>query len=169
MNSFFWHLPQNLLAESVDVMRPHGAAGNEGLALWFGTANDEDAQITHVVEVFGEGFRNHPLFMQLSLTAMASLTDLADSLNICLIGQIHSHPGLFIDLSALDIAHGIRSPFYLSLVCPYYAQRDIRNYSECGVHVFENDRYRRLSANEIQRRLKPAADNALRIRHEVPA
>jgi proteasome lid subunit RPN8/RPN11 len=167
MNSFFWQLPRNLLVESVDIMRPHGAVGNEGLALWFGTATDQSAQITHIVEVFGEGFRNHALFMQLSLSAMASLTDLADSLNVALVGQIHSHPGLFIDLSQLDIAHGIRSPSYLSLVCPHYAQFDISSYDECGVHVFEDQHYRRLSPKEIERRLKPATEKAVRIRHQV--
>lgn len=150
-------------------MRPHGTAGNEGLALWFGLSDDRGAKVTHVVEIFGKGFRNQPLFMQLSLAAMASLTDLADSMNITLIGQIHSHPGLFLDLSLLDIAQGIRSPSYLSLVCPHYAQRDVESYTECGVHVFEGGRYRRLVTKEIQSRLQLVAEDVLRIRHEVPA
>lgn len=169
MKSFVWQLPCNLMAESVAIMRPHGAVGNEGLALWFGIFDDQGAQITYVVEVFGDGFRNSPLFIQLSLAAMASLTDLADSLNVALIGQIHSHPGLFVDLSPLDIVHGIRSPSYLSLVCPHYAQRNIRSYTECGVHAFEDGRYRRLSKKEIRYRLKPTAVTVSRIRHEVPA
>lgn len=169
MNSFTWQLPRNLLADSIKIMRPHGAIGNEGLALWFGSADGQSAKITHLVEVFGNGFRNHPLFMQLSLAAMASLTDLADSLSVALIGQIHSHPGLFLDLSPLDIAHGIRSPSYLSVVCPHYAQHDVHNYTGCGVHVFENGRYRRLAKLEIQDRLKLVPDNVLHIRHEVSA
>jgi hypothetical protein len=168
MKPFSWQLPGNLLAESTAIMRPHGAAGNEGLALWFGTADDQGAKVTHVVEVFGKGFRNHPLYMQISLTGMSSLTGLADSLDVALVGQIHSHPGLFIDLSDLDIAQGIRSPSYLSLVCPHYAQRDVRSYAECGVHAFEGGRYRRFHGNEIRDRLKTIPGNAIRVRHEVP-
>lgn len=169
MKSFNWHLPKELLPKSIQIMRPPGAAGNEGLALWFGTTDEHSAQITHAVEVFGKGFRSEPLFMQLSLKAMASLTDLADSLDVALVGQIHSHPGLFLDLSALDVASGIRSPSYLSLVCPHYAQRDVNGYTECGVHVFEGGRYRRLTTKEIQERLQVIPGDLIHIRHEVPA
>jgi proteasome lid subunit RPN8/RPN11 len=163
----FWTLPVNLLSESLSIMRPHGARGNEGLALWFGTADGSQIDITHVVEVIGPGLRTTPLYMSLSLPAMAALTDQADKLDAFLVGQIHSHPGLLLDLSDLDIRNGIRSSDYLSVVCPYYAQRQISGFADCGVHVFEDHRYRRMPANEIAGRLVSGRTNAVRIQCEV--
>lgn len=150
-------------------MRPHGMVGNEGLALWFGTADGTRANVTHIVDVSGPGFRTTPLYMSLSLRAMAVLTDLAEKLDTFLIGQIHSHPERFLDLSELDKEHGIRSPNYLSVVCPYYAQRNLGGFDDCGVHVFENRRYRRMSPDEISRRLIARDARVTKIRCEVPA
>lgn len=164
-----WKLPSNLLAESIAIMRPHGAKGNEGLALWLGIDDGSCTDITHIVEVCGPGFITSPLYMRLSLHAMSVLTDLADSLDAFLVGQIHSHPGLLLDLSDLDIRNGIRSPDYLSVVCPHYAQRQVTGFHECGVHVFENHRYRRMPTNEISRRVVMNPTKIVRIRCEVPA
>lgn len=169
MTQSHWRLPANLLSESVAIMRPHGAKGDEGLALWLGTESVGRIDVTHIVEVIGPGFFTTPLYMRLSLRAMAVLTDLADRLDTFLIGQIHSHPARFLDLSDLDKRNGIRSPGYLSVVCPYYAQRQLAGFDECGVHVFDNHRYRRLSADEIARRLIVINTPITKIRCEVPA
>lgn len=168
MSQLQWTLPDELLGHSVAVMRPYGARGNEGLALWFGCGDEQDVHITHVVEVFGPGFYTAPLFMSLSMRAMAALTDLAEKHGVFLAGQIHSHPGTFIDLSELDEAHGIRTPDYLSVVCPFYAQRNIAGLHECGVHVFDRDRYRRLAADEIDRRIMVRGAPLTKLRLEVP-
>ena len=169
MSQLQWTVPGDLLEHSVAVMRPHGARGNEGLALWFGRGDERDVQITLAVEVCGAGFLTTPLFMKLSMRAMAALTDLAEKRGVFLAGQIHSHPGSFIDLSELDEAQGIRTPDYLSVVCPYYAQRHVAGLHECGVHVFEGARYRRLATEEILRRITVATAPLAKLRLEVPA
>lgn len=167
-SSLIWRLPSDLLATSISVMQPHGAHGNEGLALWFGTGDSRCAEVTHVVDVFGAGFRTSPLHLALSATAMASLTDLCERLGVFLVGQIHSHPGLFVDLSDVDRRHGIRSPDYLSVVCPHYAQRELSGFDACGVHVFEPPYFRRLSQEESERRLVKVSSTVKRLRVEVP-
>ncbi len=164
-----WSLPRNLLAESISIMRPHGASGNEGLVLWFGTEDGAGAAVTHIVDVHGPGFRTTPLYMSLSLHAMSLLTDLAEQLDVFLVGQIHSHPGRLLDLSELDEEHGIRSPDYLSVVCPYYAQRDLHDFNDCGVHVFEERAYRRLSPAEVAHQLFVSDAPLIKVRCEVPA
>lgn len=153
MPSLNWHMPADLLERSIEIMRPHGARGNEGLALWFGMEGSDFVRITHVVEVHGPGFRTSPLHLSLSLAAMSSLTDLAERLNAFLIGQIHSHPETLVGLSDVDRELGVRSPDYLSVVCPYYAQRTISGFDICGVHVFEPPSFRRLQTTEVSRRL----------------
>jgi proteasome lid subunit RPN8/RPN11 len=163
-----WFVPEDLMANSLQMMRPHGALGNEGLALWFGTGMGARAEVQHIVEVRGAGFRTSPLFLSLSMRAMASLTDLADRLGAYLIGQIHSHPGTLLNLSELDEEYGIRVPDYLSVVCPYYAQRDSR-FEECGIHVFEGRSYRRMNPAEVDHRITVTTSRANKILHEVPA
>ncbi len=169
MKQMNWYIPKDLLTESIAIMRPHGRFGNEGLALWFGSEEGAYSKITHVISVSGPGFRTTPLYMSLSLRAMSVLTDLAEKLDAFLIGQIHSHPGQFLDLSDLDKEQGIRIPGYLSVVCPYYAQKDIAGFGDCGIHLFEERYYRRLPSDEIRRRLIVGNTNVTKVHCEVPA
>ena len=163
-----WRIPKDLLATSIKIMRPHGVAGNEGLALWLGKQiDDKSVAISHVVEVFGAGFTTSPLYLTLSSSAISSLTDLAESLDAYLVGQVHSHPGLFLELSDLDKSQGIRIDNYLSVVCPHYARRDATTLSECGIHVFEAGSYRRLGTREISMRLVRDAQTVVHVRQEV--
>jgi hypothetical protein len=168
MKHLHWLLPKALLADSLTIMKPHGAVGNEGIALWFGSADSSCAKITHLVELAGPGFKTAPQQMHLSLRAMSTLTNLAEQLGVILIGQIHSHPGRYLDLSNVDKEHGIRSPDYLSVVCPFYAQRKLSGIEECGVHVFEDRNYRRMSQDEISLRLIMQDTNVIKIKCEVP-
>ncbi len=164
-----WTLPKDLLSASVRVMRPQGALGNEGLGLWFGTADGDDVSVTHLVELHGRGFTSAPLQLRLSWRAMSTLTNLAAELDVYLVGQIHSHPGQMLDLSEVDKEFGIRCQDYLSLVCPHYAQCDIKTVDECGVHVFEAGYYRRLARHEVAVRIKTSNSMVERLRVEVPA
>lgn len=148
-----WILPERLLTSSVSIMAPHGRCGNEGLALWLGREEGEAARVTHVLNLSGPGFRSGPLQLQLSERAMARITDIAADLDTFLVGQIHSHPGNFIELSHVDKVYGIRIESYLSLVCPQYAQVPNTNWRECGFHVFEGVSYRGMKPSEIAARV----------------
>jgi len=149
-----WAMPASLLDTSIEIMRPHGRLGNEGLVLWLGRLDGKSASVTHVVAPRGTGFHTSPLQLSLSLNAMARLTDLADETGTYLLGQIHSHPGLFVDLSEVDKKYGVRCQDYLSLVCPHYAQRPIAGIEECGAHVFDRGDYRRMNREEVVRRIE---------------
>ena len=169
MQDTIWTLPADLLDVSVDVMRPHGRMGNEGLALWLGKTDGSHATVTHLVALHGDGFQTSPLQLRLSWNAMGKLTELADKLDVYLIGQIHSHPGRFIDLSAVDQVYGIRCQDYLSVVCPHYAQRVVHGIHECGVHMFDQGSYRRLAAREVSRRIDDSGASVSRLKLEVSA
>lgn len=148
-----WILPQSLLATSIQIMAPHGLAGNEGLSLWLGREEGEVATVTHALKLRGSGLITRPLQLQLSDRAMSQITDVASNLDLFLVGQIHSHPGRFIDLSDVDIKYGIRIDEYLSLVCPHYAQRSDTSWSDCGLHVFDTSEYRPMGPSEIRHRI----------------
>lgn len=169
MGEINWLLPEDLLQKSIEVMRPQGMRGNEGLALWLGKSNGTVIEVTHLVEVTGLGFHTSPLFMKLSMRAMAKLTDLTDQLDRYLVGQIHSHPRNFTDLSELDKTHGIRVPNYLSVVCPHYAQRPTTTIGECGIHIFEGSAYRRMNNIDTQHRIIISDRLVAKLTCEVPA
>jgi hypothetical protein len=161
-----WLLPHDLLSSSIEVMRPLGAQGREGLALWFGTLDDDGvAKVTHLVQPVGPGFRSNALYLRLSMRAVGQLTDFADNLGVFLIGQVHSHPGTFVDLSELDVRQGFRFQDFLSLVCPHYAQRPNTRLSDCGTHTFDNGSYRRMARPEMESRLVigPSSTDVLRL------
>jgi hypothetical protein len=149
-----WVLPSDLLTKSIHFMRPHGAYGNEGLVLWYGRRIAEDTvEVTHAVEPRGSGIARSPLHLSLSLRAMSALSDLGASIDRYLVGQIHSHPGTFVDLSAVDQAKGVRIQDYLSVVCPHYAQNPLTGFEDCGWHEFTQGRYRRLPRAQISNRI----------------
>ncbi|WP_207000028.1 hypothetical protein [Trinickia mobilis] len=148
-----WSLPRQLLPQSVEAMRPYGAIGHEGLCLWFGNEEAGTVSITHLVVPHGPGLVTHPLHLSLSMRAMSRITRLAGEIECYWAGQIHSHPGFMLDLSEVDCRMGVLVQDYLSLVCPHYAQRDIRTVNECGVHVYDDGRYRRLSNLEVDARI----------------
>jgi proteasome lid subunit RPN8/RPN11 len=148
-----WNFPRQLLPLSVEAMRPYGAQGHEGLCLWFGNEEAGVVSITHLVVPHGPGLVTHPLHLSLSMRAMSRITRLGTEIDCYLAGQIHSHPGLMLELSDVDRRMGIHVQDYLSLVCPYYAQRDVQNVLQCGVHVFDSGRYRSLSSGEMDSRI----------------
>lgn len=169
MSECYWLLPEDLLQQSINAMRPHGALGNEGLALWLGKPNGSEIQVTHIIEVTGPGFSTSPLHMKLSMRAMSKLTDLTERLDRYLVGQIHSHPRTFTDLSELDKNQGIRVPNYLSVVCPHYAQRPSTTLGECGIHVFEGREYIRMNRIAAERRIKISTNRVTKLTCEAPA
>lgn len=148
-----WDFPRDLLPRSIDAMRPYGALGHEGLGLWFGQEQGGIVSITHLVVPYGLGLVTHPLHLSLSMRAMSRITRLAGELDRYWAGQVHSHPGLMLGLSEVDCRMGVLVQDYLSLVCPYYAQRDVQDIRQCGVHVFDAGAYRRLAIPEIDSRI----------------
>lgn len=157
-----WVIPRTLLQASVEAMRPYGIKGHEGLALWFGREEAGEVTITHLVIPHGPGLITHPLHLSLSMRAMSRITKLTGEVDRYWAGQIHSHPGQMLDLSEVDRSMGVLVQDYLSLVCPYYAQRDVPDLRHYGVHVYDSGRYKRLSNEEVNARIK-VSEHALEV------
>lgn len=169
MKQYQWHVPRDLIARSVRIMAPHGRLGNEGLAIWLGKEIGAGAQVTHVVELKGPGFETSPGRLSISIAGMSALTDLAEAQDVYLIGQIHSHPKNYVDLSWVDKAYGIRVPNYLSLVCPHYAQFAETKLHACGAHVFEQGAYRQMNSMEAADRIRTVSTHVQYLVLEVAA
>jgi hypothetical protein len=76
---------------------------------------------------------------------------------LVLIAQLHCHPGRFVEHSHGDEV-GALTPFenYLSIVVPLYGAGGLGDFSRCGVHRFEDGRFRRLRPTEVRHALRVA-------------
>lgn len=149
-----WTIPGNLLQESIAAMAADGKRGNEGIVLWLGGVSGEEVTITHLVTLPERWVHKTPRYLEVAPEALSALIDVAEPIEVSLVGQIHSHPGTYVDLSIPDRRYGISAPYYLSVVAPHYAQWPQTQWADCGVHQFvPGDGFRRLSSEEVCRRV----------------
>jgi hypothetical protein len=132
-----WNVPADLLPESIRAMAPDGARGNEGFAFWLGSSGADTATISHLVTLSDDWVVKRPDYLQIAEEGISQLANVADRLGVFIVGQIHSHPGTFVDLSPVDRKYGFSVPYFLSVVAPYYAQKPQTTWSECGIHVYD--------------------------------
>jgi hypothetical protein len=150
-----WLIPKAALDRSREEMAQDGRMGNEGISLWLGTKERGEARLTHVVFLRGNGVRKSPFNIHIEPELMREVHEHAEAAGVILIGQIHSHSRYCsIDLSPTDHAHGIRVPYFLSIVCPDFAQTESTTIMDCGVHIFLPDQgYVRLAAENISKQI----------------
>jgi hypothetical protein len=100
---------------------------------------------------------------------MNEVADVSIALDVSLLGQIHSHKKLWVDLSLTDLTYGVRVPSYLSVVAPEFALGPKIRIEECGVHVYgTRNGFRRLPVPEVLERIHiaPAASAELAVAGE---
>ncbi len=130
-----WLIPSNVLADSITAMAPDGARGCEGIVMWLGREQDGVAEITRLVSLRGPDVERRPGLINIPSHVLYQVDLIAEKEGAYLVGQIHSHPGNFVDLSWVDREDGISTPHYLSVVAPHYAQDPRTTWPDCGVHV----------------------------------
>lgn len=150
-----WRIPSEALRLALVEMAADGRRGTEGIALWLGRREQGVADITHVVLLRGPGVVRAPDFVRVSPDLFNEIAGVAAAADIVLVGQIHSHgPLAGTALSRTDRMGGIVVPQYLSVVAPNYAQSSQQAIETCGVHIFEQNGWRRLTLSEIADQLR---------------
>lgn len=156
----YWLLPQAALDRSFEELAADGGRGREGIVLWAGTSNNASppaVSVTHVILLRGEGVRRGCGYISIAPALLNEVTDALAAVGdgVYLVGQIHGHPPFAsTDLSEVDIAYGIRTPLFLSVVAPSYGMENRARLGECGVHVFEPQTgWRRLERDEARTRI----------------
>lgn len=160
-----WILPAQAFMHSMAEMAIDGKEGNEGVALWLGTHAGDVASISHVVVLRGPGVTRRPQLLVMDDSVLNAITDVCIQMKLVLVGQIHSHgPQGWVELSRTDKTEGIRSPFYLSAVAPYYAQREGIRPTDCGFHVCDiNSQFHRLGPADVETRIVISHSSAERV------
>lgn len=157
-----WILPQAALDRSYQELAGDGARDREGIVLWGGVAEPcargDTVCVTHVILLRGSGVVRGMGYIGISPELFNDVTDVLAALDgdVYLVGQIHGHPPFAsTDLSEVDIAYGIRTPHYLSVVAPDYGMAPAARLQECGVHVFEpHIGWRRFAPVELAARVE---------------
>lgn len=150
-----WRVPASVLPDWLAEMAPDGKRGCEGIVLWLGVVIQRTATITHLVGLHGPKVIKRPDHLRIEPDLFNELVDLCEEVGSMLLGQIHSHPGTFVDLSETDKRYGVSTPHYLSVVAPYYAQDPRVGWAQCGVHVFHDTLgFQRLSPEQVSRRVQ---------------
>lgn len=150
-----WSVPESLIAMSIQEMAPDGLKGCEGIVLWLGRVSGGVATVQHLVGLTGPLILKLPDHLRIDPDLFNQVAQFSEARDLTLVGQIHSHPGTFVDLSYADITYGVSAPHYLSVVAPHFAQDSGSRWKDCGVHVYEAKRgFRRLRADEVAKRIQ---------------
>ena len=139
-----------LLDQTADVLRASGDRheAHEGIAYWAGRRAGGETFITTCIAPAATTTRGS---FDTSAHTNAIVVMYLSSARLELIGQVHSHPGRFVDHSDGDDDRALM-PYegFLSIVVPHYARRGMRPLTICGVHVFDKSCFRRLRKPEIE-------------------
>src|SRR5262249_12285388 len=128
----------SVLQESGGCEGPH-----EGVAYWAGRRTAHECLVTTCIAP--AAVTTYGSFDTSAQTNARVIMYLA-SAGLELIGQVHSHPSRFVSHSDGDDERALM-PYegFLSIVVPHYARYGMRPLTTCGVHLFDNSRFRRLT------------------------
>lgn len=143
-------VPAGILDRTVELLRQSGSRRkpHEGVVYWAGRRATNEYFITACIVPEA---RTTPGSFETSSRSNAKVIAYLAGAGLELLGQVHSHPGSFIDHSDGDDERALM-PYngFLSIIVPHYARRGMRPLKMCGVHIFEQSGFRRLEDWEIE-------------------
>lgn len=159
-----WVMGQHLVKETMVELARYGRQGREGIIFWLGHRVGESAHITHAVCVRGEGVVSRRDLLQVSAELINDLTVLCDELGLIWVGQAHSHAGRWTDMSIPDRTLGATSPYFLSVIVPFFASDPRTMIADCGVHLMDPPSgWRTLSREEIASAITVDPDDSVTV------
>ncbi len=146
-----WSIPQGAVDVTLQGLRIAGASGNEGGALWLGERGST-ARVLVVALPRGPGVVERPGIWQMSTGVYAQVGVWAATQSVVLLALVHSHRSTRANyLSELDKFASVHVPDFLSIVVGGFGA-DLRP-KDWGFHVFEHDRFKRLSQVAVANRI----------------
>ena len=136
-------LPQAIVPEIAKILRSYGdGEAHEGVVYLGGVETAEQSvalvAIAPVATTTRGSFRT-------DLNANAAVVSTLATQGLILIGQVHSHPGDWVDHSDGDDEGAlVRFQGYWSLVVPAFARRGLL-LTRCGIHLYDRGRFARLT------------------------
>lgn len=147
------HLPEPVVAETERLLRTYGGGEpHEGIVYLGGVEVGGQAVVLSALSPAAEttwgSFRT-------DLAANTEVVQALDRLRLVLVGQVHSHPGTWVDHSDGDDEGAlVRFEGYWSLVVPVFAREGLCPLERCGVHRFQRGRFERLTVAALNARVQ---------------
>ena len=143
-----------VLEQTIEMLQRSGtlAEAHEGVAYWAGRRFGADSIVTTCIAPAATTTCGS--FETSSYTNARVVAYLA-GVDLELLGQVHSHPSSSVGHSHGDDERTLM-PYegFLSIVVPHYGRRGLTPLTGCGVHVFENGRFRRMGRTEVESRFR---------------
>lgn len=132
-----WVLGRELVEKTMVELARYGREGREGIVFWLGRHDRETAHVTHVVFARGGGVISNRELLEVSAELLNGVGALCDELKLVWVGQAHSHAGRRTDMSLPDRRLGATSPYFLSVIVPFFASDRRTTIADCGVHLMD--------------------------------
>jgi proteasome lid subunit RPN8/RPN11 len=149
-----------VILNTVEVLRRRGPdlREHEGVAYWAGKRIGPDSIVTTCVAPATA--TTHGSFHTTSEANARVIMYLA-KVDLELVAQVHSHPGVFVNHSPGDDERALM-PYvgFYSIVVPNYAEQGMCPLARCGVHIFDKNGFRRLASFEVESRFHVVEDFA---------
>ena len=118
------HLPRRLIESAMDHLRHVGRQGCEGFAVWAGTLNSPDFEVTHTIIPQQKAIRSRDgICVVVEPDGLHQLNVWLYENGCTLLAQIHSHPGEAYHSGTDDDFPVVTIVGGLSLVVPDFAIR----------------------------------------------
>jgi len=146
-------LSQAIVPEIGKLLRSYGdPEAHEGVVYLGGVETPEQSAALVAIAPVATTTRGS---FRTDLAANAAVVSTLATQGLTLIGQVHSHPGCWVDHSDGDDEGAlVRFQGYWSLVVPAFARRGLLPLTRCGVHLYDQGRFARLTEAAIAARVR---------------
>ena len=149
IDNFSYIIPQNVIADTEKILCDYAQCepSNEGLVYWAGVRENNRITILsviapHTVSTWGSVSTSN----RANFDVVKNLSDK----NQIHLGQVHSHPGDWVDHSDGDDADAsFKIAGMLSIVVPNYCKQGFSPITNCGIHRYDDGYFSRLSESYI--------------------
>lgn len=153
-DKLFYTIDREVIRFTEKVLAEYGQPPhpNEGLVYWCGKREKNKISITGAI---APKTISSPYKVSTTYESNAQFINQLSDNAVIQIGQVHSHPGTWVDHSDGDDQW---APFkvkgLLSIVIPSYGMSGMLPLILCGIHRFDGDQFIRLSSHYVKRRFK---------------
>lgn len=135
---------EKVVLETESVLSDYGKLkpAHEGLVYWAGIKTKD---ITYISSVIAPKTQSRPQGITVQGDSFFNIVRFLSKNNLVQVGQVHSHPGSWVDHSIYD-DEGATSKVegLISIVVPEYSVRGMRPLEICGIHRFSKGEFIRL-------------------------
>jgi hypothetical protein len=146
-------LPEAVVAETERLLQTYGEGDDQEGIVYLGGLELPDRTVA--LSALSPKARTTWGSFRTDVEANTDVVRALIGLGLSLVGQVHSHPGDWVDHSDGDDEGAlVRFRGYWSVVVPSFSKNGMRPLRRCGVHVFLDGCFRRLTETAIERSVR---------------